>query len=198
MRIVVAPGRDIPYSVDQYEYYVRDETDTTQAVRDELVQLIERGIKLREILGIGHESAPAAPAPETTPAEPKTAPTPEPPAADLPTPRTGVEVVASEKRSGTVYHTVRDLRNGNLIKDVTRSSARKLWHYAITQKEHGQPSIDEIRWHGNMAVLNARKRDDNVWYDLAVKNGAAVHIYYGVTDSGLNEMWLKLIDEVDV
>ena len=52
-------------------------------------------------------------------------------------PRTGVEIVTSEKRQGTIYHTVRDLRNGNLIHNVTKSSARKLWHYAITQAEEG-------------------------------------------------------------
>jgi len=90
---------------------------------------------------------------------------------------------------------VRDLRNGNLIKNVTRSSARKLWHYAITQVEAGQPQVDQIKWRGDIALLDVRKKDDNTWYDLALRENGAVHIYYGVTDSGLNEDWMALIEE---
>ncbi|MCB0011737.1 MAG: putative DNA binding domain-containing protein [Anaerolineales bacterium] len=193
VRITVAPGRDLPYSIDQSEYYVRDETETNLAVRDELVQLIERGLKLREVLGL--ESAIEV-LPETKP--PVITPTKKATEEEPPIPRTGVEIVDSEKRGGTLYHTVRDLRNDNLIKNVTRSSARKLWHYAITQQESGEPKMDKIRWQGNMAVLGARKRDDNVWYDLALKQDGNLHVYYGVTDSGLNDMWLKLIEQENI
>ena len=118
---------------------MRDETETNLAVRDELVQLIERGLKLREYLGLESalESAPQEKPAAITPTKKVTE--------EPPTPRTGVEIVESEKREGTYYHTVRDLRNGNLIKNVTRSSARKLWHYAITQKESGEPKMEKIR-----------------------------------------------------
>jgi hypothetical protein len=78
---------------------------------------------------------------------------------------------------------------------VTKSSARKLWHYAITQVEAGLPKREEIKWRGNMALLNQRKKDDNVWYDLALRENDGVHIYYGVTDSGLNEEWLPLVEQ---
>ncbi|MEJ2746797.1 MAG: hypothetical protein P8183_02605 [Anaerolineae bacterium] len=113
----------------------------------------------------------------------------------LEAPRTGVEIVHSEKRQGTIYHTVRDLRNGNLIKNVTRKSARKLWHYAITQVESGTPKSNEIKWRGKIAVLNQRKKGDNVWYDLAMRDNGDIHFYFGVTDSGLNDEWLRLIQE---
>ena len=106
-----------------------------------------------------------------------------------------VEIVKSEKRKGTMYHTVRDLRNGNLIQNVTKSSARKLWHYAISQTEEGKPNPKEIKWHGNMAVLSRREKGDNIWYDLALRDNGSVHIYYGVTDSGLNDDWLALVGE---
>ncbi len=89
---------------------------------------------------------------------------------------------------------MRDLRNGNLIKNVTKSSARKLWHYAISQVEAGTPNIDKIRWKGNIALISQRKKDDNVWYDLALRESDGLHIYYGVTDSGLNEEWLSIVD----
>jgi hypothetical protein len=111
-------------------------------------------------------------------------------------PRTGVEVVASEKRDDTVYHTLKDLRNGNLIKNVTRSSARKLWHYAITQVESGRPNPQQIQWRGNVAFLNERRRDNYVWYDLAMRDDEGIHVYYGVTDSGLDEAWLPLVEHI--
>ncbi|HUM70100.1 MAG TPA: transcriptional regulator, partial [Chloroflexota bacterium] len=116
------------------------------------------------------------------------------PTTQIEPPRTGVEVVESEKRQGAYYHTVRDLRNGSLIKNVTRSSARKLWHYAISQVEAGQPKPKEIRWQGNIALINKREKDDNVWYDLALREADTIHVYYGVTDSGLNDAWLPLIE----
>jgi hypothetical protein len=64
----------------------------------------------------------------------------------------------SEKRKGTYYHTLRDLRNGNLIKNVTRSSARRLWHYAITKVESDPFKEKDIKWHGDMALLNKRSK----------------------------------------
>jgi hypothetical protein len=106
-----------------------------------------------------------------------------------------VEVVTSEKRKGTIYHTVRDLRNGNLIKNVTKSSARKLWHYAISKVEAGPPGPDKIDWQGDIALLEQRRKGDTVWYDLAMRQEGKVHIYYGVTDSGLNEKWLGLVGQ---
>ncbi len=110
-------------------------------------------------------------------------------------PRTGVEIVSSEDRDGTIYHKVRDLRNGNLISNVTRSSARKLWHYAITQVESDDSSRKKIEWHGNMALIGQRKRDNRVWYDLAMRDETGIHFYYGVTDSGLNDVWMSLVEE---
>ena len=110
-------------------------------------------------------------------------------------PRTGVEIVESEDRNGTIYHTVRDLRNDNLIKNVTRTSARKLWHYAITQIEAGRPVPEEIDWKGNMAIVHQRRRNNHVWYDLAMKDSEGIRVYFGVTDSGLNEDWMNLVEQ---
>ena len=110
-------------------------------------------------------------------------------------PRTGVEIVSSEKRQGVIYHTVRDLRNGNLIRNVTKSSARKLWHYAITQAESGSVVPKKVQWHKDRALLKQRKKGDNVWYDLALRSEGQVHVYYGVTDSGMNSEWLSLVGE---
>lgn len=194
VRITVQPGRDLPYAIDDNRFYVRDESETNLAVRDEIVRLVERSLEK------GDQETETIPLPLPFPSLGPDAvklgkKEDNKQGGKLEAPRTGVEVVDSEKRKGTIYHTVRDLRNGNLIKNVTRKSARKLWHYAITQVESGTPNPDEIDWHGNMAILNQRKKGDNVWYDLAMRDNGDIHVYFGVTDSGLNDEWLKLIHE---
>ena len=110
-------------------------------------------------------------------------------------PRTGVEIVESQERDGTIYHTLRDLRSGNLINNVTRSSARRLWHYAITQAETAPPNMSAQQWRGNVAVLNRRPKGNSALYDLIVRDDEGIHVYYGVTDSGLSEEWLALVEE---
>lgn len=192
VRITVQPGQEAPYAIDDNRFYIRDDTETSLAVRDEIVGLVKRS------LGQTAE----AETPEILPPLPPIGQLP--PQIGAPTladptvvepPRTGVEIVESEKRQGTYYHTVRDLRNGSLIKNVTRSSARKLWHYAITQVESGTPKPAEISWQGNIAVMDIRRKNDSVWYDLAMRDGDTIHYFYGVTDSGLNDNWLALIEK---
>jgi hypothetical protein len=196
VRITVQPGQEIPYAIDNYQFYVRDDDETSLAVRDEIVRIVMRSLQRESTL----ETVPAPPVPvyEPLPAakpikhnggvQPSPSKKAEPP-------RTGVEIVDSEKRKGVMYHTVRDLRNGNLIQNVTKSSARKLWHYAISQAEEGKPDPKQIKWQGNMALISRRDKGDNTWYDLALRDGDTIHIYFGVTDSGLNDDWLALVGE---
>jgi hypothetical protein len=40
-----------------------------------------------------------------------------------------------------------------------------------------------------------RRKNDGVWYDLAMRDDDTVHYFYGVTDSGLNDNWLALIEK---
>ncbi len=200
MRIAVQPGPDAPYAIDYNQFYVRDEAETTLAVRDEIVHMVERALGQRE-------SAPPA---RTEAAAVEPAPKPAPPSRNEPArssgrggggragyehPRTGVEHVDSQERDGVIYHTLRDLRNGNLINNVTRSSARRLWHYAITQVESSPPDLAAAQWHDNVAVLNRRQKSNMTLYDLAVREGNQVHIYYGVTDSGLSDGMLALVGD---
>lgn len=199
VRITVQPGSDAPYALDDNKFYVRDDTETSLAVRDEIVRLVERRL-LRETAV--HPAAVDIPSPtlmvsaqETAVSPPQTTSTPATKTFEPPT--TGVEIIKSEKRKGVIYHTVHDLRNGSLIKNVTRKSARKLWHYAITQVEDNPPQERKIKWQGNIALLHKRKKGDNTWYDLAIREGSAVHYYFGVSDSGLNDDWLALIEQID-
>ena len=92
-------------------------------------------------------------------------------------------------------NSLRDLRSGHLINNVTRSSARRLWHYAITQAETAPPNFSGVQWRGNVAVLNRRPKGTSALYDLIVRDDEGIHVYYGVTDSGLSEEWLALVEE---
>ena len=120
LRVLVPRGEDAPYAVDDNKIYVRSETETGLAVRDEIVNLVLRS------------QGKARPAEEPRQVESVQAlvERAEISEGDL-APRTGVEVVSVEKRNGGRYYTLRDLRNGNIVKNVTRTSARRLWHYAI-------------------------------------------------------------------
>ena len=195
MRVTVQPGQDAPYAIDDNQFLVRDEAETTLAVRDEIVQLVERSMR--------NETAEPIDVPMPLPGQKvlshaQLSKLASSDGGEIEPPRTGVEVVDSEKRKGTYYHTLRDLRNGNLIKNVTRSSARRLWHYAITKVESDPPKIKDIDWHGNIALLNTRKKGGNVWYDLAMRAGENdMLVYYGVTETGLNDSWLELIEKLD-
>ncbi len=214
VRITVQSGPDIPYAIDQTLFYVRDEAETTLAVRDEIVRLVERGSARREPLA-PRELPTARPQVEPAAPDPTPARTHSPsnrgsgrgPAPSdrvgpvmngrdgFEPPRTGVEHVSSQERDGVIYHTLRDLRNGNLINNVTRSSARRLWHYAITQVETAPPDLSVAQWRQNVAVLNRRQKGNMTLYDLAVREGDRVHIYYGVTDGGLSDAMLALVGE---
>jgi hypothetical protein len=162
----------------------------------------------------GQESAPAQAeaAPEPAPAEPKSRrgrrkkPEDAPPAAtpDLVTaeppapPATGVEIIDSSAGQRSTSHTMRDLRNGQTVRNVTKQSARRLWHYAITQHERGNPALSEVLWHDTLPI-GVWRRDERagaVRFDLASRNpDGSMRIFYGVTDEGLSEPWREVVQK---
>jgi hypothetical protein len=188
IRVQVPPGTEPPYAIDDNKIYVRDETETSLAVRDEIVQLVQRG-QVGGAVPSAQAALPEAPAPE--PAEPPL------PFGSIEPPRTGVEVVATEKRGDTSYHQVRDLRNGNVVRNVTRKSARKLWHYAITQVEDAPIDPAKLKWHNDIALIQSYKRGDKTRYDLAQRIGGETRIYFGVTEDGIgvsgHAAWRELL-----
>ncbi len=184
VRLVVPRGDDPPYAIDDNKIYVRDEAETSMAVRDEIVALVRRALQAE--MATAKTAAPAAPA-----AEPAAEAAPEP--GKVKRPRTGVEIVQSDTRKGDTFHNMRDLRNGNVVKNVTRKSARKLWHYAITQKEDHPVKPAEVDWHGNIALLNVHKAGGVTRYDLAQREGEQVYLFYGVTEDGMSDEWLRLL-----
>ena len=82
-----------------------------------------------------------------------------------------MEIVASEERNGLFYHTIRDLRNGHVVHNVTRKGARKLWSYAIAQHEDHPVDPAKVEWQGAIGMIYAEKRAGKVRYDLALREG---------------------------
>jgi hypothetical protein len=169
LRLVVPRGDDPPYAIDDSKIYVRSETETDVAVRDEIVNLIRRASG------------------ETKVAHEKALPS------HIEPPRTGVEVVETEERTGTRYHTLRDLRNGNVVKNVTRKSARRLWHYAIAQAEEYPVDASKVDWRGDIAMLKKREHAGQTRYDLAQRENGKLRVYYGVTEEGIHSEWTRLV-----
>jgi hypothetical protein len=176
--------------VDENKIYVRNESETVQAVRDEIVDIIRRQT-MGEVEQKPIESAkpielpqPIGPAAQPEPAAPTIAP-----------PKVGVEIVDSAKRAGTVYHTVRDLRNGSVVRNVSRKSARKLWHYAITQYEQHPAEKADIKWVGPLGLLSASKRAGAQRYDLVQRlSDGNLRVYYGVTEDGIHGEWQQVAE----
>jgi PHP family Zn ribbon phosphoesterase len=196
LRILVPRGEDPPYAVDENKIYIRSEAETNLAVRDEIVSLVLRNARLGRA---GQPSEQPLVSVEAVVAEPGQAPFPpaEPPVdlAEIQAPRTGVEVVAVEERKGDRVFTLRDLRNGNIVKNVTRASARRLWHYAITTYNAlpADLSKSEIYWQGNLGLLKQYKQGKDPRFDLVHRQGDKVHYYFGVTEDGIDGPWLELV-----
>ncbi|MGH2521958.1 MAG: hypothetical protein ACRDH2_05585, partial [Anaerolineales bacterium] len=110
-------------------------------------------------------------------------------------PRTGVEIVDTEERDGTRYHTMRDLRNGSVVKNVTRASARKLWHYAISAKESGELKPETVTWRGDLGLWRKTRKGGAIRYDLVQRTDEGLRVYYGVTEDGIHGPWKRLVDE---
>jgi hypothetical protein len=91
---------------------------------------------------------------------------------------------------------MRDLRNRTTVHNVTRHSARRLWHYAILQHEHGEPALAEVLWHPELPIGLWRRghRAGAMRYDLVMRRpDGSLSIYYGVTEEGLQGPWRDLV-----
>ena len=172
VRVAVPRGDDPPYAIDDSKIYVRGEAETGLAVRDEIVNLVMR-------VQTGPLIVPKAEAEEPT--------------GRIEPPRTGVEIVETRERKGTQYHTMRDLRNGNVVKNVTRKSARRLWHYAITQAEDNPVDARKVEWRGDIGLLKRREHAGRSRYDLVQRENGKQRVYYGVTEDGIHGEWGRLV-----
>jgi hypothetical protein len=206
VRVSVPNGRDKPYALDQTRFFVRQEGETNEAVRDELVQLV-----------LAHNALTVQAVPEPAQLEAagqvlRVAPQATPESAEAEAgvnvatvddgraPAVGVEVVGFVERKGSRYFSIRDLRNGNVIHNVTHASARKLWSYAIDQ--HTTNPVDEkrVEWQGDLGMWQVARRAKRLRYDLVLRQpDGALRVFYGVTSDGMVGPWqqfMKLEDQV--
>jgi hypothetical protein len=184
IRILVPRGDDPPYAVDDNKIYIRVEAETGLAVRDEIVGLVERG---KGPLDISDKSlGELASKPPVVTRKKKVA--------GVQPPRTGVEIVNVVERNNVKYFTVRDLRNNNTVKNVTEKSARRLWHYAITNYVKLPQEIDKMNadWKGNLGILRKYKHGKRQVFDMAQRDKKALNLYFGVTEDGLHGPWREL------
>jgi PHP family Zn ribbon phosphoesterase len=187
IRILVPRGEDPPYAVDDNKIYIREEAETNLAVRDEIVNLILRS-----------RTARPQPDPEeviSLVARPERAETPAVEGDQNLAPRTGVEVVRETERNGQKYYALRDLRNGNVVQNVTVKSARRLWHYAITTyaAHDKNPEKGGFKWQGNYGLMKQYKHGDRQIFDLVQRDGKDYRYYYGVTEDGIHGEWRRLV-----
>lgn len=186
VRVLVPRGEEPPYAVDDNKVYVRDEAETGLAVRDEIVSLVLRSkredaveTKIPSTLEeMGEMTSSAEKEPDLT----------------IQPPRTGVEVVTPVERQGKQYFTMRDLRNGNVVNNVTRASARKLWHYAINRYIEIAPNIESVKiaWQGDLGLVSKYKQGNTQRYDLLQRTPSGYRYYFGVTDDGIHGEWKSL------
>ncbi len=188
LRVLIPRGDDPPYAVDDNKVYVRDEAETGLAVRDEIVSLVLRKDSNKP-------TPPAKAEVEKMVAEepPQSQITPE---RELESPpRTGVEVVKVDERDGIAYYTMRDLRNGNEVKNVTRVSARRLWHYAITEFDQLPTDLSnvKIQWQGKVGLLGVQRQGKNIRYNFVERTQKGYRLYFGVTEDGIHGRWKALV-----
>jgi PHP family Zn ribbon phosphoesterase len=209
--VTVPAGLEKPYAVAPGNIYVRQEGETTLAMRDEIVELVRSGLGsepgIQPLLGADTpetaamqeaEEAPrsrrrrrsAREEPELQTPEPEETPT------EIPLPRTGVEIVESVERDGVIYHSMRDLRNLKVVQNVTRDSARALWRYAITQKEQHPLQPEEVTWSNGRGFWKAYKpRNASERFNLVYRGGDELRVFYGVTDDGLDSEWRQAVPD---
>ena len=122
----------------------------------------------------------------------------EPSSGGLSLPAIGVEIVSAEERKGARYYTIRDLRNGNTVQNVTLASARKLWSYAINQYLTNQVDPVQVTWHGDYGLWQAARRAKKLRYDLALRQpDGSVRVFYGVTADGMTGPWAQFLRAED-
>jgi hypothetical protein len=215
IRIEVPFGEDRPYAIDGNRIYVRDDNETTLAVRDEIVNLVRQGLVFQESnptysstyspalsanssLNEPASASGAVAVPKggmSSSAQPSpTQVTPTTTTSTISPPRAGVEILDSEARDGTHYYTMHDLRNGNIVRNVTLSSARRLWHYAIKQREGNPVQPEQIQWHGDIGLWRRYKKGGVIRYDFVQRDGDRLRVYYGVTESGIQGEWQRFLE----
>lgn len=189
IRVFVPRGDEPPYALDENKIYVRYEGETSLAVRDEIVNLVKRSLQPAGSLTV---STPLVPEQEGMDLDGF-----EPSDEEESPPRTGVEVVSMSERGGQRVYTLRDLRNGNVVQNVTSKSARRLWQYAIARYSKLPGDLSQVQWMGNLGLLSKRGKRGRFRYDLVSRSAEGYRWFFGVTEDGIHGKWRSLVGQED-
>lgn len=193
LRVLISRGEEPPYALDDNKIYIRDEDETNIAVRDEIVTLVLRSKEVPiPTKNYSHQES-IAETPKAAEMHPESI-------SETIEPRTGVEVIAPVIRGGKSFFSMRDLRNGNTVKNVTVASARRLWHYAITRYNEIHPVIDStpIEWHEYYGVLRQYNQGKNPLFDFVMKTDEGYRYFFGVTVDGIHGPWKTFLKEEEI
>lgn len=193
IRVIVPRGDDPPYAVEDNKIYVRSESETGLAVRDEIVGLVNRR-RIGQPQQFIEVDVPVS-AQEHIPTLPEIKDH-----SDEGIPRTGVEVANVEERQGTRYFTMRDLRNGSVVKNVTQRSARRLWHYAINRYLELEKDFDprSAFWNGDFGLIKRYQQGKSPAFDLVQRHENGQRFFFGVTPSGIHGFWKALTEDEEM
>lgn len=192
IQLQVPKGDQQPYVLEGSKIFLRQEAETSLAIRDEIITLIRR-------IHTAPTEAQVTLTEQATVESPVASAVPEPSAITIATalesPRTGVEIASSQERKGQVFHSMRDLRDGNIVHNVTRASARRLWRYAIALKEKRIFDVSNVAWTDDLGLWHKYLRNGKAQFDLVQRTtDGEIHIYYGVTEDGIYGPWKSLLD----
>ncbi|MCD6291009.1 MAG: putative DNA binding domain-containing protein [Anaerolineae bacterium] len=186
VRVVVPEGNEKPYCLDQMHIYVRQEGETNLAVRDEIIDLVRQS--MQGVEGTPTQGKVAEAAQEEHKQEESND--------RVEPPKVGVQILATVERKGVLYHTLKDLRNNQVVQNVTKASARKLWNYAISQHESNALKPEDVTWRGNIGLWHQQKRAGKLRYDLVQRMpDGSTEVYYGVTEEGMEGPWRQFLPE---
>ncbi len=111
-------------------------------------------------------------------------------------PGNGVEVVDAYQQDGTTYFTMHDLRHRKYVHNVTANTPKRLWRYAISQREAKPIEPGHVRWKGDFGFLKSHKpRGGEQRYNLVYRGDGDFRVFYGVSDEGLDDTWRAVIPD---
>jgi hypothetical protein len=112
-------GKARPYAVDEYKIYVRDEVESSLAVRDELVRFVEQGLQFPH--STSTQDLEASPSALVTDGLPHPS-LPEAFSLRISIPRPELKWCGNQNETGRNYYIMCDLRTGNIVHHVKRES----------------------------------------------------------------------------
>lgn len=115
-------------------------------------------------------------------------------APDRVSPTSGVEILAAADVDGVPFFTLHDLRHEEIIRNVTPDTGRRLWRYAIEQFEDLDAALAGTRWDGDYGFVKSyRPRGGERRYNLALRGGGEIRVFFGVSDEDIPDGWRSVL-----